>query len=115
MNNKISKAAMMQALRYGFLMTYEEISVIFRCSSRNVWNKCNGEWEITDWENRKGKKDIISFCRNNIVSGLCYEIKDYRNDVSIKKFKTYKDAKKYLKDMGFDSIFFRLSCGNFIV
>jgi hypothetical protein len=67
---KISKSALMQSMRYEFNMTYSEIAKIFQCSNRNVWNKCNGEWEITKWENRDNKTEI-----NEYVSKLLEDLR----------------------------------------
>lgn len=48
----LSKAAFYQYLRFEKGMTYQAIADMCLVSNRNVWNKCNGEWGCTPWEER---------------------------------------------------------------
>ncbi|MCK9180062.1 MAG: hypothetical protein M0P15_04345 [Bacteroides sp.] len=59
MKAKISKSAMYQYLRYEKGMTYEAIAKLYGCTSRNIWNKCNGEWKIKKWEDRSKEEKVL--------------------------------------------------------
>lgn len=57
---EVGNCALAQALRFHFSIKYREIAGILKLSKRTVWNHCNGEWGIQNWEDRSNKAEAIA-------------------------------------------------------